>query len=785
VIGLSAREVDARRASGLGNAAPDDTGRSLTRIVVSHVITVFNGIVIGSTVLLLVLGAWQDALFGFFAVANSAIGIAQEFRAQRALARLAVLNASPAQVRRDGVDTECAVAELVRDDVLVLSPGEQVGADAVVLESRALEVDESLLTGEADPVDAAPGRELLSGSTIVAGSGLARVARVGADSYAARITADARRFALVESEIRGSLDRVIRWLSIALVPVGAVVVNGQMQAVGGWPVAVSTGAWREAAIASVANIIAMVPTGLVFMASLALAVGAVRLARGRVLVRELAAVEGFARVDMLCIDKTGTLTAGTMVLDRVEPVADAPDGWQIALASLAADPVANATSRAIAAEYSGATPPDAVVAFSSRHKWSAAHFGAGTPSGSWVLGGADVVFTGSRTGSAIRARASALAASGERTLVLARSSQPIPPTADPHRPSLPDGLHPVALLVFREEVRGDAAQTMAYFAEQGVEVCVISGDDPHTVAAVAHDVGLPTATGYDARDLPAGDAELAAVLRTERVFGRVTPEQKKRMILGFRSLGHTVAMIGDGVNDTLALKHADLGIAMGSGSPAARSVAHVVLLDSDLAELPRVVAEGRRVIANVERLAKLFLAKTIYAITFALTFGLLMWPFPFLPRQLSVVDGLTIGLPALVLALLPNASIARRGFLRRALRFCVPAGATVAAAVIAVVAVASAQAGTSSAQIHTLAVITLTLSALAVLTALARPLTRLTGVVVAGGFVGLVAVLAVPLARDFLHLELPPGTLLGVALAASGIAALLVTLLNRRGAARG
>jgi cation-transporting ATPase E len=782
--GLRQTEVRRRRTGGLGNAIPDDTGRSVARILSANVFTLFNAIVGGSFVLLLLLGSWEDALFGFFVIANTVIGVVQELRAKRTLARLAVLSTPRVLVRRDGEQVESAVADVVLGDLLVLGPGEQLAADAVLVEGSEMEVDESLLTGKAEPVSVAVGRELLSGSFVVGGHGIARVVRVGSDSYAARITVEARRFSSVNSELRRGIARVIRWLSLALLPITVIVVNGQMQAVGGWSVAIADGTWREATVAAVASIIAMVPAGLVFMTSVALALGAVRLSREKVLVRELGAVEGLARVDILCLDKTGTLTEGTMTLDRVELVDPAALGWQSALAWLAADPVGNATARAIAAEFgtdrAEGIAPDAVVSFSSRHKWSAAHFAHGASPGSWVLGGADVILAQSSTSDRTRAHAAKLAEAGERTLLLARSPQPLPDRLEPHTPLLPAGLEPVTFVVLRERLRPDAAEIVRYFEQQGVQLCIMSGDDPQTVAAIAREVGLPVVLeGVDARSLPAAQVELAEILRTRRVFGRVTPEQKKALVLALQAMGHTVAMIGDGVNDTLALKHADLGIAMGSGSAAARAVAHVVLLDGAFTRLPGVVAEGRRVITNVERLAKLFLSKTVYAIILAVVFGVLLWPFPFLPRNLSVVDGLTIGLPALVLAVLPNTRRYLPGFLPRAARFCVPSGIIVAAAVIAIMVVATAG-GTPPADTRTLAVITLTLSALWVLVILARPFTRVTAVVVAGGYAGLIAVLAIPASRQFLQLGSPSATLVLVAIGASVVASVLLELAHRR-----
>jgi cation-transporting ATPase E len=786
LAGLTTAEVQDRRDRGLLNTMPDDTGRSMASILRANVFTLFNAVVGGCFVLLLVLGAWQDALFGFFVIANTLIGVVQEFRAKQTLARLAVLNAPRALVRRDGRDVECEVADVVLDDVLVLRPGEQLTADAELIDGRELEVDESLLTGEADPISAAIGRELLSGSTVLAGNGLARVIRVGGNSYAARITAEARQFSLVDSELRSSIARVIRWISIGLIPVSVIVVNGQMQAAGGWSEAISSDAWREAIVAAVGGLIAMVPQGLVFMTSVALAVGAVKLARRQVLVHELASVEGLARVDMLCVDKTGTLTEGSLALDQVEPVDHPALGWERALAWFAADPSANATAQAIGVRFrldgNDGMAPDATVEFSSRHKWSAAHFTEHGLPGSWVLGGADVVLSASRDGTAaVLARATSLAAAGRRTLIFAHSQLPLTPTGDGELPLLPDGLDPVAVIVFREQIRSDAAETIGYFGKQGVELCVISGDDPRTVGAIAHDVGIPgDHAGVDARNLPGDPDALVEVVRTERVYGRVTPEQKKALVIAFQSLGHTVAMTGDGVNDTLALKHADLGIAMGSGSAAARAVADLVLLDGKFARLPGVVAEGRQVIANVERLAKLFLSKTVYAILLGVTFGALLWPYPFLPRQLSIVDGLTIGLPALVLALLPNARIYRPGFLRRAARFCIPSGLIVAVTVVGVVAYAFAVVGAPAAQVQTTAVVTLTLTALWVLVVLARPLTRATTGILVGAYAGLIVVLSVPLFTDFLELQMPPLQLVLVAVCASVVASVLLEIVHRR-----
>lgn len=792
--GLGAAEVRERLERGQGNAMPSSTGRSFWRIMQANLFTLFNLIVGGAFALLLVLGYWQDALFGLFVIANVVIGVAQEFRAKITLSRLAVLNAPKARVLREGTTVEAPTAEVVLDDILVLAAGDQVTADAEVIEAHGLDVDESLLTGEADPVASGPGRELMSGSTVVAGSGLARVIRVGGDSYAARITAEAKQFSLVRSELRGGIARIIRWITVLLLPVGTIVVNGQMQAAGGWAVAIESGAWREAAVAATASLIAMIPQGLVFMTSVALAVGAVKLAQHEVLVQELAAVEGLARVDMLCLDKTGTLTEGRMVLDGVEPLraTDLTPPAQAVLAWMGADRDANATTRALVERFTEppTEQPVRAIEFSSRRKWSAVSFADGPARGTWVLGAPDIVLADVPDSEDALLRFDERATAGERTVVLARTDVVLAPPIEapegerPPEPDLPADLTAVALVSFREKVRDDAHETLGYFREQEVELCVISGDDPRTVAAVAREAGIQhDGPGFDARQLPDPDqegseAELDAIMAEHRVFGRVTPEQKKAMVLSLQRLGHTVAMTGDGVNDALALKHADLGIAMGSGAAATRAVARLVLLDGQFSRLPRVVAEGRQVIANVERLAKLFLSKTTYAILFAVVFGALLWPFPFLPRQLSIVDGLTIGLPALVLALLPNIQRYRPGFLTRAARFCIPSGLVVGGTLISVVAYAYLG-GYAPSVVQTAAVITLTLTALWVLVILSRPFTWITSLVVVAAYAGLGVVFAIPAAVDFLQLGAAPLDLVLVAVGASAIGSLLLEVMHR------
>ena len=781
--GLSAAEVRERTLAGLNNGIPDATSRSLWQILRANVLTLLNGIVGGCFLLLLLLGQWRDALFGFAAVSNAIIGVVQEYRAKQLLDRLAILDAPRTRVLRDGQIQEIAPSDLVMDDVAVLQAGDQVVADAVILEDDGLELDESLLTGESDAVGKRVGATVLSGSTVTAGHGLAQVAAVGAGSYASRLTAEAKRFSLVHSEIRNGVARVLRWISWALLPLVAIVVNGQMHSKGGWEAAIRSGAWLEALVGAVGAAIAMIPLGLVLMTSVAFAVGGVRLARQQVLVQELAAVEGLARVDVLCIDKTGTLTEGRMVFDAVHTVDGLlPQGWRTALGWFGADPRANATARCLATAFpaDGGQSPAAVVPFSSIRKWSAAGFSAPSPcAGTWVLGAPDMLVAGgSQSGANVLLQARRLASEGRRTLLLAYTPDPLPDCA-PEDQQLPDGLKAAVLLTFREKVRPDAAQTLAFFRRQGVAVKILSGDDHRTVTAVAQELGLDVGAGYDARLLPVASPLLNGALENFSVFGRVTPAQKRDMVLALQCMGHTVAMTGDGVNDALALKEADIGIAMDTAAPATKAVARLVLLDGHFDRLPAVLAEGRQVIANIERVSVLFLSKTTYAAVLSVAFGALMWSFPFLPRQLSVTDGLTIGMPAFILALMSNPRRYKPGFLKRSLAMAVPSGIVIATAVLAVQAYALAVGGFSTAAARTASVLVLTLVALGVLAAVSRPLSRLRLAVVAAMCSGVVLLMTVPLLQEFFMLEWPPAELATASFAAAAAAVLGIAVLGR------
>ena len=752
--GLSNTQVAERVQDGRVNRAPRTASRSLGAIVRANVLTRFNAILGTLLVVILIVGPIQDALFGVVLVANTAIGIAQEWRAKRTLDRLSLLAAPRVTVVREAERHEVAVDDVVADDVVALSQGGQIVADGAVLEADGLEVDESLLTGESVPEAKAVDDGVLSGSFVTAGGGLYLADRVGAESYANQVAAEARRFSLVRSELRRGTDQILGYVTWLILPTAILLVTGQLR---------TNSSLHDALRGSVAGVGAMVPEGLVLLTSIAFTASVLRLGRRQVLVQELAAVEGLARVDVVCTDKTGTLTEPDLEVAAVETL-DGVDADEVAAALgalAAADPDPNASGRALRARFAApGWTPRWRRAFSSARRWSGAGFGE---HGDWVMGAPNVLLEGAGDGEARRRAAELVdreSRAGRRVLLVTRPNAVTgsdggdgdgPPTGDGPPPG-----EPVGLVAIEERVRPTAPATLAYFASQGVTVKVMSGDDPRTVGAVAARVGIADAgEPHDARHLPEDPDELADLVEATTVFGRTGPDQKQAMIRALQARGHTVAMTGDGVNDVLALKEADLGVAMGSGAEVCRAVAPVVLLDSDFAGLPPVLDEGRRVIANVERVANLFVTKTVYATILAVIIGLVRVPFPFLPRHLTIVSSLTIGIPAFFLALAPNRRRARPGFVNRVLRFAVPAGVLAAGATLLAYAEARA-ADVAQIEARTTATIALFIVAMWVLAILARPLPiwRMSlQTAMAGLFV---IALLVPWSRHFFALNMAP-----------------------------
>jgi cation-transporting P-type ATPase E len=738
--GLTGADVRERVEREQTNATAERTSRTYGEILRANIFTRFNAILGTLLVVILAVGEPQDALFGIILVSNALIGIIQEVRAKRTLDHLAVLSEPRVRVVRDGAVTEVAVDDVVLDDLIELRTGDQIPADGIVHATTALQVDESLLTGESDPVDKEAGEHVLSGSFVVAGSGRFQATAVGDDAYARKLATEARRFALARSELIDGLNQILRYVTWAIFPVAALLLVSQWNA---------NDDWRDAVSGTVAGIVGMVPQGLVLLTSVAFGVAAVTLAARKVLVQELPAVEGLARVDVVCFDKTGTLTDGSIVFDRVERLDDqAP--VEDALGALAAEEDRNATLNAIAEAFPAADgwQRTGFVPFSSARKWSAATFG---DHGTWVLGAPEFVWAG-RDGE-VSAKAEELAGTGQRVLLLARTDAPL------DGDSLPSEMRAAALVLLEEQVRPDAAETLAYFAQQGVALNVISGDSPRTVGAVAARVGMPHADRpFDARELPEDLDELGEVLEDHSVFGRVTPHQKQDMVKALQARSHAVAMTGDGVNDALALKLADIGVAMGSGAPATRAVAQLVLLDGRFATMPGVVAEGRRVTANIERVANLFITKTVWATLLAIAVGIALWPYPFLPRHLTIIDSLTIGIPAFFLALAPNLRRYVPGFVERVLRFAIPAGSVAAVATFSAFAVARAN-DLPLIEQRTAATIVMLMMSLCVLVILAAPLTWRRTLLVAAMIAGFLLVFPFESVRDFYEINTPSDVL--------------------------
>lgn len=738
--GLSFKQVAHARAADETNEFDNSSSRSIVAILRANVFTIFNAILASAVVVVLAVGSWQDAVFGFVLLLNTLTGTIAELRAKRALDNLAVLAAPTAHVIRDGEAKDIEVSQVVLGELLELRSGDQVPADGQVLSSNGCEIDESILTGESVAVRKHENDQVLSGTTVIGGSARIRVTAVGEHSYANRLAMEARKYSVVTSELQEGTNRVLTWISWVIVPMTLLLLWSQLRVAGGISGSLDSGQWKAAVVLAVAGVVGMVPQGLVLLTSVNFAAAAMTLARRKVLVQELPAVEVLARVDMLCLDKTGTLTSGAVELDHIESClgsacadgdggslaagkvsadaaaggsagtgsgavvpASADDAARAALAYLVGGSEANATGSAIAAGLTGLEPAQAryAIAFNSARKWSAVQ----TQAGAYVLGAPEIVLAGSTgsgsteadnadsdgtglgsTDNAALERVKALAGTGKRVLVLAHSNQALDQSENP---TLPKDLTAALLVVLAEQVRPDAAQTLDYFKRQGVAVRVISGDNPVTVAAIAAHLGLRNPdggepVGVDARTLPAIEdtQALADVLEKHTVFGRVTPEQKRAFVNALKSRGHTVAMTGDGVNDALALKDADLGIAMGNAAPATKAVSRLVLLNSQFDALPSVVAEGRRVIANMERVASLFLTKTTWAALLAAVVAITGFVYPFLPRQLTIVSSLTIGIPAFVLALAPTNQRYRAGFLSRVLCLSVPAGVIVVVGVL-------------------------------------------------------------------------------------------------------
>ena len=683
--GLTEAEAEARRQAGQSGALPENEGKSLREILAGNCLTLFNGLNLGLAVCLALVGSWRNMLFMGVVVANILIGTIQEYRAQKTIQQMKLLNAPTVRVRREGKDKNLRPESCVKGDLVLLRAGDQVTADAMVVEGAGSAV-EALLTGESDAVEKGVNSWLYSGSYIAEGSMTAQLVYVGEESYIGRLTKEARKTARPESRMMTELKKLIRADTMVLVPLGILLFLKQIL-LAGHPV-------TEAVPSTVASMLGMIPEGLILLTSVAMAVGVIRLGKRQTLVQELAGIETLARVDILCLDKTGTITTGEMETSLIEGFEATEAETEQALARfLGAFGDEGSTLKALRRRVTPLTEkPRAVLPFSSERKKSAATFEDGT---TLILGAAEFVL-GEQVPERLGARIQELASEGKRVLILAGGH------GLATRESLPEIEKIYGLMALSDQIRPGARETLSYFRKEGVELKIISGDHPETVSRLAKEAGLEGWEKWvDASGIRSREA-LEEACEKFTVFGRVTPEQKKQLVYALQKKGHNVAMTGDGVNDIPALKAADCSIAMASGSDAARHAAQLTLLTSDFTAMPEILMEGRRVINNITRSASLFLTKTIFS--FLLSLLTLVVPggfYPFQPIQMTLVSGLMVGFPGFVLALEPNRERIRGAFLRTALRSALPAGISVA--VCAALAVILGRNGWTQADTSTLA----------------------------------------------------------------------------------
>ena len=711
--GLTAEEVAYREEAGLTNANTDVHTKTVGQILAEHTFTLFNAVNLIMAILVATTGAWRNMLFMVVVVLNIVIGVFQEIRAKRSVDKLALLAARPVRVRRDGEVVEVSSEGIVIDDVILLAHGDQVPADATCIFGSAT-VDESLLTGESDAIMKAPGDELLSGSYIISGAIEARVLRVGAEGFAARINAEAKYVKPIRSEILNTLKMVMRWATYGIVPLGVGLFLRTWLMDGGTV--------QAAILSTVAALVGMIPQGLVLLTSTVLAIATTRLATKGVLVQQSYCVEMLARVDVLCLDKTGTITSGAMEL--VSATSD--EALEAAYAVVSANEAdANETARAIIAYAKSHDVPRAessrAIPFSSASKFS----GCVTKEGRALVLGASQFVLGRPLDPDVPRDLL------ERTLVVAEVEGFTEEGAPTGEPKL------LGTVSLRDEIRSSAPETMNYFKDQGVRLIVISGDDPKTVSAIAQQVDVPGAAEWVDATTLIDDEDIYAAAESKTVFGRVTPQQKRQLVRSLKAQGHTVAMTGDGVNDVLALKEADCSISMAQGAAAARNVSEVVLTDNDFSHMPEVVAEGRRSINNLQRSASLFLVKTVYAAALAFV-CIFMPPYPFIPIQMTLISAAVIGLPSFVLALEPNHDRVKGNFLANVLARSMPASMAVILALFCAL-IAGRAMGLSFEKLSTVCTILICLVGIALIVRISWPLTPLR-IALLAVVVGIVAV---------------------------------------------
>ncbi len=672
MTGLTQEQVQQQIEAGNVNINENPNTRTYKRIVLENTLTFFNFINAALLALVLLVGSYKNAAFVGIIVINTVIGIIQEIRAKKTLDKLAILTASKSKVIRDGQEVEISTEELVLGDTVLLKTGDQVPADAK-LQEGSLEVNESLLTGEADTLVKSVGDDLFSGSFVTSGQAHCQVVHVGKDNYASKITGEAKEFRRHHSELRDSLNKILKVISVIILPLGIALFYKQFY----W----TDNTFRDSVVSTVAAVLGMIPEGLVLLTSVALTLGAMRLAREKTLVQELFCIETLARVDALCLDKTGTITEGSMCVEQVTPLVMEEDIGNIMGNLMGVLEDNNATFQALRRHFPGRREfaLDHAVPFSSERKYSGACF---QTEGTYLLGAVQFLFPdSSQRDEELESRCNEYARQGYRVLTLAHSPE------KNEGAQLPSGLRPLALLLLTDVIRPEAEETFAFFREQGVQLKVISGDDPATVAAIAKKAGLETADRYIDAATILDEESMRKAVSEYSVFGRVTPQQKKAMVLALKETGHTVAMTGDGVNDVLALKEADCSVAMASGSEAAKNIANVVLLDSNFAAMPHIVNQGRKVINNIRTAASMFLIKTFFSVCLSLLTIFFGDVYPFEPIQMSLISACAVGIPTFLLAQESNFQKVDNTFLRHVFMNALPTAFTITLCVFGIMLV--------------------------------------------------------------------------------------------------
>ncbi len=658
--GLSYEQVKQRQAEGKINYDTTLPTKSIKKILYDNFFTLFNVINLILGIAIFSVGSYKNMLFLGIIIINTTISTFQEIHSKRVIDKLAIMASNKAKVIREGKKQEISIYELVLDDIIELSTGSQIATDSIILEGE-VQVNESCITGEPDCIDKKQGDNILSGSYVTSGKCIARVEHIGEENYTAKISSGAKYIKKINSEIMKSLNQIIKFLTFAIIPIGIALFYTQLQ--------IEDTTYKQAVVKSVAGIIGMIPEGLVLLTSTVLAVSIIRLSKTKVLVQELYCIETLARVDTLCLDKTGTLTEGCMEVKDFLPVNKTKAEMKNIMINIAmASEDENATIEAIRNYF---TKPESLwtakkkVAFSSQTKWSGITF---EEKGTFILGAPEIVL---KEAYPQNKEVMDKYIKDYRVLVITHSPETL------NGKELPENMELIGYIFLLDKIRKEAKQTLKYFEKQGVDIKIISGDNPVTVSKIAKQVGVKNYQKYIDMTTVKSREEMQKVVKTYTIFGRVSPTQKKELVEALQEEGRTVAMTGDGVNDVLALKTADCSIAMANGSDATKSISQLILLDSNFASMPKVVAEGRRTINNIERSATLFLVKTIYSGLLAVMFLILGEAYPFVPIQMSLIGTVTIGLPSFLLALEPNRERIQGNFLKNVIVKAMPVGLTV------------------------------------------------------------------------------------------------------------